>query len=70
MSKIKLIVLDKEMELEKARELLLTTKKSVSEAATITGFKNLSSFSRAFKTEYGYSPSEISRSRRSFPLEN
>ena len=42
--------------LRKARELLLTTKLTVSEAAYRTGFKNLSHFSRVFTEEFGENP--------------
>ena len=45
--------------LEKAKEILLSTDHSISEVAKLTGFKNLSWFSRAFKNEYGFSPSEV-----------
>lgn len=48
--------------LEKAKELLLTTELSISEVALKTGFKNISWFSRAFKKEFGFSPSEINQS--------
>jgi len=45
--------------LHKARKLLLTTKLNVSEAAYLTGFKNVSHFSRVFAEEFGKSPSEF-----------
>jgi signal transduction histidine kinase/DNA-binding response OmpR family regulator/ligand-binding sensor domain-containing protein len=45
--------------LDKSREMLLNSKTPISEIANRTGFKNASWFSRAFKNEYGYSPSEI-----------
>ncbi|MCB0668223.1 MAG: response regulator, partial [Saprospiraceae bacterium] len=41
-----------------ARNLLLTTNKTVSEVAYETGFNDPSWFSRAFKNEFGFSPSE------------
>lgn len=47
--------------LQRAKELLLTTKLNVSEAAYRTGFKNVSHFSRIFTEEFGLSPSKISR---------
>ena len=45
--------------LHKARELLATTDISVSEAAYLTGFKNLSHFSRIFKDEFNINPKEL-----------
>ena len=48
--------------LEKARLLILTTKKSISEISYDTGFNDPSWFSRAFKLEFGYSPSEVENS--------
>lgn len=42
--------------LRKARELLLTTDLNVSEAACVTGFSNLSHFSRIFSEEFGQQP--------------
>ncbi|MFX0557639.1 hybrid sensor histidine kinase/response regulator transcription factor [Maribacter sp. CXY002] len=46
--------------LESAKELLQNTDKSVSEIAYTVGFNDPSWFSRAFKEEYGYPPSDIS----------
>ncbi|MEO9893870.1 ATP-binding protein [Aurantibacter sp.] len=45
--------------LQKAKELILTTDKSVSEIAYETGFNDPSWFSRAFKKEFHSAPSEI-----------
>ena len=45
--------------LQKAKELLQTTQKTVSEIAYEVGFNDPSWFSRAFKEEFGYPPSEI-----------
>lgn len=47
--------------LHKAKQLLLTTKLNVSETAYLTGFKNVSHFSRIFAEEFGKSPSEFSK---------
>jgi len=44
--------------LKYAKELLLTTDKTVSEVAYEVGFNDPSWFSRAFKSEFGYSPSK------------
>jgi len=44
--------------LQKAKELLQTTQKTVSEIAYEVGFNDPSWFSRAFKEEFGYPPSE------------
>ncbi|WP_235297485.1 response regulator [Portibacter marinus] len=45
--------------LDHARSLLMKTHLNVSEVARNCGFKDVSWFSRAFKKEFGYSPSEI-----------
>jgi AraC-like DNA-binding protein len=45
--------------LHKAKEMIETTGKNVTEAAQDTGFKNLSHFSSRFKEEFGYPPSEL-----------
>lgn len=47
--------------LQKAKELIQTTDKTISEVAYEVGFNDPSWFSRAFKEEYGYAPSEISK---------
>jgi AraC-like DNA-binding protein len=47
--------------LQRAKELLLTTKLKVFEVAYRTGFKNTSHFSRIFAEEFGKNPSEFSR---------
>jgi AraC-like DNA-binding protein len=46
--------------LQKAKQLLLTTEFNVSEVAYLTGFKNLSHFSRIFAEEFGKNPSSFS----------
>ena len=45
--------------LEKAKELLQSTNLTVSEIAYTTGFSNPNWFGKAFKEEFGKSPSEI-----------
>jgi AraC-like DNA-binding protein len=47
--------------LQKAKQLLITKKFNVSEAAYRTGFKNVSHFSRIFTMEFSKHPSEINR---------
>jgi DNA-binding response OmpR family regulator len=45
--------------LQKAKELIQTTDRTISEIAYETGFNDPSWFSRAFKEEFGVAPSEI-----------
>ena len=47
--------------LQKAKELIETTDKTISEIAYETGFNDPSWFSRAFKEEFGVAPSDISK---------
>jgi AraC-like DNA-binding protein len=47
--------------LERAKELFLTTNHNVSEIAYMTGFKNVSHFSRIFTEVFGKSPREFCR---------
>jgi signal transduction histidine kinase/CheY-like chemotaxis protein len=47
--------------LQKAKELIETTDRTISEIAYDTGFNDPSWFSRAFKEEFGLAPSEISK---------
>jgi len=47
--------------LQYAKELLSSHDKSVSEIAYEVGFNDPSWFSRAFKDEFGFSPSEVSK---------
>lgn len=47
--------------LQKAKELIETTDKTISEIAYDTGFNDPSWFSRAFKEEFGFPPSNISK---------
>lgn len=48
----------KRLRVEKAYKLLLYTKESLSQIAVEVGFDNISSFSKAFKQEFGVSPRE------------
>lgn len=45
--------------LEKARELLLNTHKTISEVAYETGYTSPSYFGKAFKKKYGHNPGEL-----------
>ena len=47
--------------LQKAKELILHTDKSISEVAYEVGFNDPSWFSRTFKEEFGFAPSETSK---------
>lgn len=47
--------------LQKAKELILQSNDSISSIAYEVGFNDPSWFSRAFKEEFGYSPSELSK---------
>ncbi|WP_132065852.1 hybrid sensor histidine kinase/response regulator transcription factor, partial [Aquimarina spinulae] len=47
--------------LQKAKELIITTDKTISEIAYDVGFNDPSWFSRAFKEEFGTSPSDIDK---------
>ena len=47
--------------IQRAKELLQTTNKTISEIAYDVGFNDPSWFSRVFKEEFGHSPSEISK---------
>ena len=44
---------------QKAKEMILTTDKKISEIAYEVGFNDPSWFSRAFKEEFGFAPSAI-----------
>ncbi|WP_271811404.1 AraC family transcriptional regulator [Clostridium beijerinckii] len=48
--------------LEKAKELLMSSGLSVTDACFATGFENVAHFSKSFKKKYGVSPSEIKKS--------
>jgi AraC-like DNA-binding protein len=45
--------------IEKARELLINTKMTVTDICYTTGFENIAHFSRLFKSEFGYCPTEF-----------
>ena len=49
----------RKVRLDRAKELLRTTEMTISEVAYEVGFNDPSWFSRAFKEEYGYAPSEL-----------
>ncbi|NNF35757.1 MAG: helix-turn-helix transcriptional regulator [Saprospiraceae bacterium] len=51
------------IKMEKAKELLLNSNKSISEIGYICGYTNLSHFSRQFKKEFGVLPSVITKNR-------
>lgn len=48
--------------LEKAKELLMSSGLSVTNACFATGFENVAHFSKSFKKKYGVPPSEIKKS--------
>lgn len=48
-----------EYKLEKAKQLLLNNKLTVTEISRIVGYKSLAKFSYAFKHQYGVSPKEL-----------
>ncbi len=45
--------------LHRAKEMILSRKKSISEAAYLTGFNGVSYFTKCFKKEFGQKPSEL-----------
>jgi transcriptional regulator GlxA family with amidase domain len=47
--------------LKKASELLATTQLTVSEVAYRTGFTSPSYFAKCYKTEFGISPTDVSK---------
>jgi AraC family transcriptional regulator, transcriptional activator of the genes for pyochelin and ferripyochelin receptors len=51
------VLIDERM--QKAKNLLLETELSVQEVATLTGYKNLSNFTAAFKRKFGFPPSAL-----------
>jgi len=49
------------LRLHKAKEILMTSKYNVTETAYMTGFKNLSHFSKVFTREFGIKPSDFNK---------
>ncbi len=47
------------VKMKKVRELLLSGNYSISDAARISGYSDIFSFSKAFKKHFGYSPSKL-----------
>ena len=50
--------------MEKAEELLVSTQMSVREVGERTGFKNMSYFSKCFRQQYGESPESYRRKKQ------
>ena len=48
-----------EIRMEKAKQLLRDTKMPIQEIASVTGYKNLSNFTTAFKKKFNYTPSSL-----------
>ena len=53
-----------EMRLRRARELLLQTAMPIMDVTTSCGFKSPPHFSRCYRAQFGYPPSEERRTRR------
>jgi AraC-like DNA-binding protein len=49
----------RQKKLDKARELLISTTMTVSDICYTTGFESVAHFSRLFKSQYGYCPTEF-----------
>lgn len=49
----------RQKKLQKAKELLRTTTMTVTDVCYTTGFENIAHFSRLFKSQFGYCPSEF-----------
>jgi len=47
------------LRMQKAKELLQTTSKNITEVGYEVGMKSVSVFSKLFKEEFGYSPSDF-----------
>ena len=47
--------------LQRAKELILTTDQNISEISYDVGFNDPSWFSRVFKEEFGFAPSDLSK---------
>ena len=54
--------------MEKAAELLLTTKKSVAEISSMVGYESQSKFTQAFKTMYDLAPTEYRNRNRGLEI--
>ena len=52
-----------QLRMERARELILSNRYSVSQVAQMTGFREIYHFSKVFKEENGVSPTEYNRRR-------
>lgn len=50
-----------EERMHKARNLLMETEMSILDISVVTGYKNLSNFTAAFKKKFGYPPSAITK---------
>jgi signal transduction histidine kinase/DNA-binding response OmpR family regulator/ligand-binding sensor domain-containing protein len=59
MTNLSTAVFIRSIRLQKGKELIQQTDKSISEIAYSVGFKDPTYFSRSFKEEFGYSPSEL-----------
>lgn len=53
-----------QIRIDKAKELLLTTEKSIAEIAGLTGYKDYRTFTRAFRSTAGILPSALRREGR------
>jgi transcriptional regulator GlxA family with amidase domain len=53
-----------EERMRRAMELLRTTDQNIFDIARLTGYKNISSFSSAFKSHFGYAPRHSNRQRQ------
>jgi AraC-like DNA-binding protein len=51
------------VKMQKAKELLYDTEKTIGEISFLTGFSDQSHFTRAFKNQFGFNPSQIRSSR-------
>jgi AraC-like DNA-binding protein len=49
----------RQKKLDKARELLISTTMTVTDICYTTGFESVAHFSRLFKSQYGYCPTEF-----------
>ena len=57
----------KSYRMHRARELLLTGEHFVTEVAYTVGYRDLAVFSKMFKSEFGVSPKQVTKSARSIP---